>query len=84
MMRAANEYEAVLLWIKTRHGMTPEQKREAQARRGIEPGSPDGPMDWLGYLSHTHRAYLKEAERFMLWAIVQHKKPLSSMTLEDC
>ena len=45
---------------------------------------PEGPLDWLGYLSHTQRAYLKEAERFMLWAIVQHKKPLSSMTLEDC
>ena len=83
-MRANNDYEAVLLWIKTRHGMAPEQKRSVQVKRGIEPGSPEGPLDWLGYLSHTQRAYLKEAERFMLWAIVQHKKPLSSMTLEDC
>jgi site-specific recombinase XerD len=84
MMRASNDHEAVLLWIKTRQGMSSEQKRTVQARRGIEPGSAEGPLDWLGYLSHTQRAYLKEAERFMLWAIVQHKKPLSSMTLEDC
>jgi len=34
--------------------------------------------------SHTQRAYRKEAERFLLWAIVQKQKPLSSMTLEDC
>ena len=84
MMRASNDHEAVLLWIKTRQGMSPEQKRAVQAKRGIEPGASEGPLGWLGYLSHTQRAYLKEAERFMLWAIVQHRKPLSSMTLEDC
>ena len=84
MMRASNDHEAVLLWIKTRHGMPPEQKRAVQIKRGIAPDAPEAPLDWLGYLSHTQRAYLKEAERFMLWAIVQHKKPLSSMTLEDC
>jgi site-specific recombinase XerD len=84
MMRANNDYEAVLLWIKTRHGMSSEQKQAVQIKRGIAPGGPEGPMDWLHYLSHTQRAYLKEAERFILWAIVQHKKPLSSMTLEDC
>ncbi len=84
MMRANNDHEAVLLWIKTRHGMSLEQRRAVQIKRGIAPGGPEGPMDWLHYLSHTQRAYLKEAERFMLWAIVQHKKPLSSMTLEDC
>lgn len=84
MMRASNDHEAVLLWIKTRQGMPPEQKRAVQAKRGVDPDAPEGPLDWLGYLSHTQRAYLKEAERFMLWAIVQHRKPLSSMTLEDC
>jgi site-specific recombinase XerD len=38
----------------------------------------------MQYLSNTQRAYLKEAERFLLWAIVQRRKPLSSMTVEDC
>ena len=34
--------------------------------------------------SHTQRAYRKEAERFVLWAIVQRGRALSSMTQEDC
>ena len=41
-------------------------------------------MDWLVYLSHTQRAYRKEGERFLLWAVVERRKPLSSMTTEDC
>lgn len=31
----------------------------------------------------THRAYRKEAERLLLWAIVERGKPLSSLTTED-
>jgi hypothetical protein len=31
----------------------------------------------------THRAYRKEAERLLLWAIVEQSKPLSSLTRED-
>jgi hypothetical protein len=31
----------------------------------------------------THRAYRKEAERLLLWAIVEQGKPLSSLTVED-
>jgi site-specific recombinase XerD len=34
--------------------------------------------------SHTQRAYLKEAERLLLWAIVERRKALSSLTHEDC
>lgn len=33
---------------------------------------------------HTRRAYRKEAERFLLWAIVQRGKALSSLGVEDC
>lgn len=32
---------------------------------------------------HTFRAYRKEAERWLLWAILEKGKPLSSMTTED-
>jgi site-specific recombinase XerD len=31
----------------------------------------------------THRAYRKEAERLLLWSIVEQGKPLSSLTRED-
>ena len=33
---------------------------------------------------HTLRSYRKEAERFVLWAIVEKGKPVSSLTVEDC
>ena len=32
---------------------------------------------------HTARAYRKEAERLLLWALVEGGKPLSSLTRED-
>lgn len=52
-------------------------------------GDRDAVLAWLdsrapNARSHTRRAYLKEAERFMLWAVVQRKKPLSSMATDDC
>jgi integrase len=32
----------------------------------------------------THRAYRKEAERFLLWAVIEQGKSLSSLTTPDC
>lgn len=34
--------------------------------------------------SHTYRAYKKEAERFLLWSVLEKQKPISSLTVEDC
>lgn len=34
--------------------------------------------------SHTRRSYRKEAERFLLWSIMEKGKPISSLTVEDC
>jgi integrase len=34
--------------------------------------------------SHTYRAYRKEAERWLLWALSELGKPLSSLTTPDC
>ena len=84
MLAATNDYQAVLIWIRTRHGVLPDKKAALKRYRQIDPEAPESPLDWLNYLSHTQRAYLKEAERFMLWAIVQHRQPLSSMSMEDC
>lgn len=42
---------------------------------------------WLslwGEDTSTHRAYRKEAERFLLWAIFEKGKALSSITTPDC
>lgn len=32
----------------------------------------------------THRAYRKEAERFLLWSIMEKQKSMSSLTTPDC
>ncbi|WP_250536173.1 phage integrase family protein [Caballeronia sp. AZ10_KS36] len=42
---------------------------------------------WLDARSaseHTRRAYRREAERLLLWALVEQNKPLSSLTSLDC
>ena len=34
--------------------------------------------------SHTWRAYRKEAERFLLWAVMERRRALSSLDGDDC
>lgn len=41
------------------------------------------PGEKAGALSSTQRAYRKEAERLLLWAILERKKALSSLSVED-
>jgi site-specific recombinase XerD len=80
LMRAANDYEAILTWIAAKQGAG----TVLQGMPPPDPRVPAAPGIAGNPLSHTQRAYRKEAERFLLWAIVQRQKPLSSMTLEDC
>ena len=84
LLKATDDYQAILAWLRSKHGLTPEQKTALKSRRrqpdiGVEQG-----LDWLQALSHTQRAYRKEAERFLLWAVVHRGKALSSMSNEDC
>ena len=46
----------------------------------------DAILAWLNskQAGHTRRAYTKEAERLLLWAILERKKPISSLSVEDC
>lgn len=43
---------------------------------------------WLSAVAkksiHTSRAYRREAERFMLWCVLERMKPLSSVLVDDC
>ncbi len=92
LMRARNDYDAILAWLQAKPAMSPEAQEAKRRRRGraapTTPAAPAGglvaPDAWLSTLSHTQRAYRKEAERFLLWAILERGKPLSSMTTEDC
>ena len=41
---------------------------------------------WLNEYRHkatTYRTYQKESERFLLWAIIERQKPLSSLNRDD-
>jgi site-specific recombinase XerD len=78
LMQAETDYDAVLAWLRSK-----ARSELGQASR-TETSTVPSPEDWLARLTHTQRSYRKEAERLMLWAIVQRKKALSSMTAEDC
>src|SRR5207244_2264007 len=84
LLKATNDYQAILAWIRSKQGLSAEQKAALKSRRRQRDTGVEQPMDWLQSLSHTQRAYRKEAERFLLWAILTKHKPLSSMTHEDC
>ncbi len=84
LLDARNDYEAILAWLGSKRRMTPEQIAQHQQRRRGGSGPTVGGVAWLQYLTHTQRSYRKEAERFLLWAVLVRHKPLSSMTLEDC
>ena len=84
LLKARTDYEAILAWLRSKHGLTPEQKARLVARRRQKDSGMPGHLEWLGALSNTQRAYRKEAERFLLWAIVEKGRALSSMTQEDC
>jgi site-specific recombinase XerD len=57
----------------------PPRIQAANDRQAIE--------SWLGTKvgsPHTLRAYRKEAERLLLWAVIERQKALSDLTVEDC
>ena len=84
LLKAGNDYQAILAWLRSKHGLTPDQKAHLKARRRQRDLSVEQGLDWLQALSNTQRAYRKEAERFLLWAITHKGKALSSMSNEDC
>jgi site-specific recombinase XerD len=84
LIQASNDYQAVLAWLRMKAGLTEEQKRRLKERRRQRDTGVEQPLGWLQLLSHTQRSYRKEAERFMLWVIVQKGKAMSSVSAEDC
>jgi site-specific recombinase XerD len=74
LLKATNDYDAILAWLRAKRGPTAAPTAAASA----------ADLSWWQGLSHTQRSYRKEAERFLLWAIVQRHTALSSTTAEDC
>ena len=84
LVTANNDREAILAWVGAKQGSRVKATRAPREEDNPAPAAPDTGAAGSAVLSHTQRAYLKEAERFFLWAIVHRQKPLSSMTPEDC
>jgi site-specific recombinase XerD len=67
----ATDREAVEAWLAEK------QQRAGQRRRAVPTASDPAP-------GHTARAYRREAERFLLWAVLARGKALSSIDEHDC
>lgn len=79
---AQNDVEAIFAWIQEKDTSS---RRIATNQQHAEPMySTSASSKQSVVLSHTQRAYRKEGERFLLWAIVQQRKPLSSISEDDC
>lgn len=91
MLQASNDLEAILAWLSAKRGPSELQEAAAVTRPLASQGAAErsagpaaGPSRPAEALSHTQRSYRKEAERLLLWAILARRRPLSSLTAEDC
>ncbi len=80
---AEHDLDAIVLWLSSKNGGRPFSLSRLFSAR---PDAVDTPTDTLKNepLTHTQRAYWKEAERFLLWAVITRKIALSSMDAQDC
>jgi integrase len=82
--------QAVLAWLKSKAGAEPGLPDELPVAAAGECSSGGGgaalasaPNDpWK--LTHTQRSYRKEAERLLLWSVIERGKALSSLSVDDC
>jgi len=75
LLEADDDRSAIQAWLAARG--------RQGGRRGIP--SATGPADdAAANPTCTQRAYRKEAERFLLWAVCERRRALSSMSVEDC
>lgn len=74
-LAAENDYGALLSFLREKQG-----RHVASLSTRASGGDALG---WLRNLGPTARAYRTECERFMLWAILERKKPLSSIDFDD-
>jgi site-specific recombinase XerD len=74
-LAADNDYGALMSFLREKQG----RHAPSTSSRAVD----GDPLSWLRDLGPTARAYRTECERFMLWAILERKKPLSSIDFDD-
>jgi site-specific recombinase XerD len=75
-------------WMVTAHldGSVGKNREQSQAPQIDANNDHEAIQRWLSEYQHkstTFRTYQKEAERFLLWCVIQQKKPLSSIDRDD-
>jgi site-specific recombinase XerD len=76
-------------------GLRPPESLDGRSGTNRAPGTPrieavndyEAIRVWLSLWpegSHTHRAYRREAERFLLWCLIERGKAFSSVGVDDC
>jgi hypothetical protein len=84
LLKATNDYQAILAWLRSKHGLTPEQKAHLKARRR-QHGHRRRAGHGLAAGAVAHPARLPQGSR-ALPALGDHAQGqgLSSMSNEDC
>lgn len=73
-INAQSDIEAILIWLQVKQSRTDRTADTASV------------PDWsiLDNLSNTQRVYWKEAERFMLWLVIERHTALGAVCEADC
>ena len=53
LLKASNDYQAILAWLRSKHSLTPDQKAHLKARRRQRDSGVEQGLDWLQTLSQT-------------------------------
>ena len=81
LLSASNDYAALLAWLQSKAGVTPEQRDAAKARRRGRDAGIDGPMDWL-HLPLAHPARLPQGGR-AIPAVGRHREAQAAVVDDD-
>lgn len=80
---AEHDLDAIVLWLSSKNGGGPFSLSRLFSGKPDAMHMPTGTLR-NEPLKHTQRAYWKEAERFLLWAVITRKIALSSIDAQDC
>ena len=91
LVAATSDVEALRVWIHARQPQTNLAARIAnRTSTVVDPGAASSGVNtvpgWeiVADLSNTQRAYWREAERFLLWLVLEKRTTLSAVSIQEC
>jgi hypothetical protein len=82
--RPDKDEEAILAFVRSKSQPMRRHLAPKKLMGCVDIHDRQTPIEWLQSLSNTQRAYLKEAERFLLWLQRRRQKSLATITWADC